>query len=126
MCNTRVKVKREFLIEKIKERLDRAQAKYDAKLKEYEGVIETQSLAVAKELTELAAAIKKDPKNTTLYADAGRFWNHGIVITLKTQAVVTSPDDNIIRRLQKSIRVLEAATDDTISVSTMDEYYDYI
>lgn len=126
MRNTRVKVKREFLIEKIKEQLAKEQERYDKQLADFETAIVAQSTAVAKELAELSKAISKNPKDIALYTDAGRFWLHGIVITLKTKATVDSPSKNEIKRLEKTIRVLEAATDDTISVSSMDDYYHYL
>lgn len=127
MRNTRVKVKREFLIEKIKEKLAREQKKYDDQLAKFEGAIVAQSEAVAKELAELSKKISKDPKNTSLYLDNSRGYRRDrILVYLQTEVMVESPSDYEIKRLSKTIRVLEAATDDTISVSTMDEYYEYL
>jgi hypothetical protein len=127
MRTTRVKVKREFLIEKIKEKLAREQKKYDDQLAKFEGAIVAQSEAVAKELAELSKKISKDPKNTSLYLDNSRGYRRDrILVYLQTEVMVESPSDYEIKRLSKTIRVLEAATDDTISVSTMDEYYEYL
>jgi hypothetical protein len=127
MRNTRVKVKREFLIEKIKEKLAREQKNYDDQLAKFEGAIVAQSEAVAKELAELSKKISKDPKNTSLYLDNSRGYRRDrILVYLQTEVMVESPSDYEIKRLSKTIRVLEAATDDTISVSTMDEYYEYL
>lgn len=127
MRNTRVKVKREFLIEKIKEELAKEQKKYDDAVSVYASALEAQSVAVAAELRALADKIDLDPKNTTLYSRAEHYWRGDrIMISLETRAAVETPSDYEIKRLKKTIRVLEAATDDTISVSSMDDYYHFL
>lgn len=126
MRNTRVKVKREFLIEKIKEELAKAEAMYEAEMKTFGTAIVAQSKAVAAELRTIAEKIDKDPKNTEIYGIERLWLATRISVPLKTRVTVATPDDREIKRLKKTIRVLEAATDDTISVSSMDDYYQFL
>lgn len=127
MRNTRIKVKRELLIERMKEQLEKEQKKYDDHVATFETAIIEQSEAVAKELAELSKKISKEPKNMDLYLRSQRMYrNDKVLIYLETKVMVDPPSDYEIKRLKKQIRVLESAADDTISVSSMDDYYQYL
>lgn len=127
MRNTRVKVKRELLIEKMGERLAKRQEKFDTEMAAYETAIANEAASVASEVAAIAADFKKDPVKALIeHTGQERYSGRSVFLPLKTRVSVEKPDEWHIKNLKKQIRVLESASDDTISVSTHDEYYDYL
>lgn len=148
MANTRVKVPRTVLIERIQEAIDKATKEHADKVAEYEKKKDELMSKLPGELEKLAKEImsftddqadeffSKLRKNNyagdklmvlvnlrlPLLDDDGYYYRR----TERGYTYASHDFEGYIKQLEKSKRVLEASTEELISVAANDAYADYL
>lgn len=124
--NTRVKVPRTTLIERIKEAIEKGEAEAAAEMDAYRKKIAKITTLVAKEITDLAtkvSAMTEDELTEFVVEKADRYSRFSIESDVKLPSKPYPYNSEYDKRM---LRILEASTDDTISVSTRDGLYQYL
>lgn len=145
MANTRVKVPRLVLIERIQESIDKATKEHAARVSEFEA-------AKAEVLAKLPGELERIAKEISSFSadESEEFVKHlqktnyaGDKLQIRVDLRLPKLDDDTeyynprrgrpyydflgyISTLEKSKRVLEASTEELISVAANDEYADYL
>lgn len=148
MANTRVKVPRTVLIERIQAKIDEATKEHEAEVARFEKERDAFLAALPKAIEEKAAKITAMKPNELLEffeSLRGDSWKETCTITVKVKWPKPVNEDHYqyqrqnrrdyysyrgfkgyIESLEKAKRVLEASTEETISVSASDFYANYL
>jgi hypothetical protein len=129
MANTRVKVRREVLIEKLEAERKRIVAAHDAEVRKAEKQRAALLSAMADELDELANLLVVDP-DAIIRRVEGYYRSNkrdGVAIRFPRLSLPADPSDAAqTYKIDRSIAVLKAAEDDTLSIAANDEYAKYL
>ena len=129
MNNTRVKVPRLLLIERIQQEIDTRTTEYENEMKEYEDKIEKLRPAFVKAVKDLADLLDvyTDTELDKFIAEEGYTDRYSGKATLYLDVKLPQkPYPLDTKYAEQSKRILEASTDETISVSSRDLYYQYL
>lgn len=127
--NTRVKVPRTVLIDRIQAEMDKRTAEHEAEVEVYSKKMLALREKLGKELQEAADKIPAFSDQEFIeFAEASLYssrYSEPSQMKL-TAKIPEKPASLDLRYLEKSKRVLEASTDDVISVSSRDDYYHFL
>lgn len=148
MANTRVKVKRTVLIDRIQERIDEATKKHEAQVAEYEAkrdkfiadfpaLVEKEAKRLAGLKPDAALEYFKRLRQNTYDGDTHlqvpilgqlppQIDNNQYEYFDRRRGYRYSGFKGYVAELEKAKRVLESSEDETISVSASDFYADYL
>lgn len=124
--NTRVKVPRLVLIERIKEAIVKGEAEHEAEMEVYRKKLAKITPLALKEITDLAAKVSamSDEELTQFIIDtAGRYSSFAYTFEVRLPSPPYPYNSEYDERM---LRILQASTDETISVSTRDGLYQYL
>lgn len=130
MLNTRVKIPRTVLIERIQAEIDKRTAEHEAEVEVYGKKMLALREKLGKEIKEAADKIPAFSDQEFIEFAEANLYTHRYSqpqsyfgVSMK---IPEKPYPLDLDHLEKSKRVLEASTDDVISVSSRDDYYHYL
>lgn len=121
MANTRIKIRRTDLIDKLKQSKEAANKRFEKDSVTYEAAI---SKAVSKVRDNLSSIERLD--DVALLAKIENRYNGHKSVDLGKLSLPSKPTQDTNGALDQMIRVLEASCDETISVAVGDAYARYL
>lgn len=120
-ANTRIKVRRETLISKLTAEVERRERDHQRKLEKYE-CDRLLALARLEEAIEDYLALMRDEPEKALERVEGSYRGRSATVKFPNVGLPDEPSDRETGRIRRMLSVLEAAEDETISISAEDEY----
>lgn len=124
MTNTRVKVSKDKLIQKLKDTRTELENQYNTDLKAYEKNLEPLKKAILKALADYSKALEKDIASHM--AEIGYYRGQGTVHIPFVAETVPTPQEPNFDNLDRMISALELSDEITITIGVNDQYYKYI
>lgn len=122
--NTRVKVSKDKLVQKLKTSRADLESKYEADLKAYDKNIEPFKKNVLKALDDYRKTLENDFSNQL--SEIGMWRGQGTIHVPITVKAVDLPQKPNFESLDRMISALELSDEITITIGVNDQYYRYI
>ena len=129
MANTRVKVRREVLIEKLTAERERIVSEHARVVEKYEKANEEYIDRLKREILDFQTLLEVDPAKALSRVEASYGRSRRDRTSVKFPALLALEpvtDDPDTRKIDRSLAVLRAAEDETLAIAADDEYAKFL